>query len=706
MTRMVLNRCISAFLTGAIMLGGGTIAASAGAQTETGTEPTEQQRQAFGSAKEALRQGKVDEFDKISAQLRGYPLYPYLRYEFLRPRLGRVEPREIKLFLARYADTPLAPRLRGAWLYSLAHRNEWLQYLAAYRESSSTRLQCHYANAKLRTGRTEGLWDMTRKLWLVGKSQPEACDPVFEAWHKSGNMTRDDVVERIALAMDERRMGLVYYLARFLPAADRKWIERGRTMHSRPEHELAELRSEPGQAEWAARLFTYGVRRIASRDPEKADRIWNARRSEFELTPKQLARTGRAIALNLAFERHPQAAERLAQLGDGQDASVRQWRVRAALWQQDWKEVLAALDALSGDEKQDEEWLYWRARAQEVLGQRQKAKELLASAARCRCYYGFLAAERAGLPPAIDTAPLQVDSKALAQMAANPAMVRARELLALQLDKDARREWWWATRAMDQGQLRTAAKLADRWGWHDRAILTLGRTDSLDDLELRFPTPYVEQVKQAAAKRELDTAFVYSVMRQESAFNARARSHAGALGLMQLMPATARRTARHFSRPVPRAAELLNVEQNIQLGTAHLRQLLDEYDGNLVYTMAAYNAGPHRVTRWRPKDRVVPADIWVENMPFRETRNYVKRILAYIRIYQWRLGRDLTPMSHDLRAVGSPPSDSVAGSRADGTRQSRLNSSYEAGTELTAGHKRGAPRLASRTGKSARSLPA
>jgi soluble lytic murein transglycosylase len=667
---MVFNRCFPLFLVGVMAMGAGTYAASAHAQSETGFKQNEKQRQAFVDAKEALRHDRLDEFGKLSAQLSDYPLYPYLRYEYLRPRLGRVEPREIKLFLARYADTPLAPRLRRAWLYSLANRQQWLQYLAAYHETSSTRLRCHYANAKLQTGRTEGLWDLTRELWLVGKSQPDACDPVFEAWHRSGKMTRDDVVERIALAMDKRRMGLVHYLARFLPAADRKWIDRGRKMHARPERELAKLKSEPAQAEWAARLFAYGVRRIASRDPVKADRIWNARRSEFELTEKQVARTGRAIALNLAFARHPMAAKRLAQLGQSvSDDAVRHWRVRAALWQEDWKEVLAALDALPKQEQSEAEWTYWRARALGALGDDEQAKASLASAARCRCYYGFLAAEHAGLPPAIDTAPIQVDDKALAQMASTPAMVRARELLALELDRDARREWWWATRSMGQGQLRIAAKLADTWGWHDRAILTLGRTDSLDDLELRFPTPYVQQVKQAAAKRELDTAFVYSVMRQESAFNARARSHAGALGLMQLMPATARRTARYISRPAPRTAELLTPERNIQLGTAHLRQLLDEYDGNLVYTMAAYNAGPHRVSRWRPKHRAVPADIWVESMPFRETRNYVKRILAYIRIYQWRLGRDLTPMSDDLRAVGTPAADAVADSDADGRRQ-------------------------------------
>jgi soluble lytic murein transglycosylase len=335
------------------------------------------------------------------------------------------------------------------------------------------------------------------------------------------------------------------------------------------------------------------------------------------------------------------------------DRDVRQWRVRSALWQQDWEQVIAAVDGLTGEEQAEEDWQYWRARALEALGRHDEAQVFYGLASQQRSFYGFLAASRVSLPPNIVSEPLEISDAERQSVEDSPPMRRIRELNKLGMTVEARREWRDALGRMDGRSLRVAAKMAHDLGWHDQAILALGRTKYLNDLEVRFPTPFLDQVQNHAEKHNLDPAFVYAVMRQESAFGVQARSHVGALGLMQLMPATAKRTARSIKERAPSPAELLTAEKNIRLGTAYLSELLEQYRGNRFFTLAAYNAGPGRVTRWQPHAEPVPADIWVANVTFAETREYIERILAYTAVYEWRLGRSVTPVSDWL--ADAPP---------------------------------------------------
>jgi soluble lytic murein transglycosylase len=628
---------------------------------QTTQEPTPDELRAdFLAARRALHLGRTDDYRARAVKLRDYILYPYLRYDYLRRRLDEVDPQTVARFVRRYADTPLAGRLHRAWLYHLARSHRWSRYLADYDDDWGTELRCHYLNARWREGKTDGLWDEVRKLWRVGHSQPKACDPLFAAWRDQGRMTRDDVLDRIGLAMGQGRMGLVGYLAKFLGKSDREWVGRWQRMHRDPEAELARL--VPGQArEWSARLFAYGIHRLARSDAVEADALWREQRDLYPLSKRQRLRIERVIALHLAFQRAPRASARLGALpAAATDRAVRTWRVRAALWRQSWPAVLKAIAGLSDAERGHNEWIYWQARALEGTGREGKARALFAKLADARGFYGFLSAQRLGSAPAVETSPLAVSPQAQAAMARQPAIARARELYLVKLYTDARREWRDATARMGPEELRTAAKLADSWGWHNQAILTLGKTDSLDDLELRFPTPYEAEVLAAADDRALDAAFVYAVMRQESAFNARARSAAGALGLMQLMPATAKRIARKLNHPVPGTYDILAVNKNITMGTEHLRHLLDRFQGNLLYTAAAYNAGSHRVKRWRPRTLTVPGDVWIATLPYGETRRYIQRILAYTVIYEWRLGREPAPITRYIQSLVPTAPDTMA----------------------------------------------
>jgi soluble lytic murein transglycosylase len=207
--------------------------------------------------------------------------------------------------------------------------------------------------------------------------------------------------------------------------------------------------------------------------------------------------------------------------------------------------------------------------------------------------------------------------------------------------------------------LQAAAKLAERYGWHDRAIFTLARTGYWDDLELRFPLEHAALVKHNAELQGIDIAWVFAVMRQESAFMSNARSHAGAMGLMQLMPSTARQVAKNVLKtPPPRRQDLFEPDTNIALGSAYLKQMKGRLGDSAVLATAAYNAGPHRVTRWLPEE-TLPADIWIELVPFKETRGYLKRVLAYTVIYEKRMGRQPKRLEQRLHPV--PPTVGMIG---------------------------------------------
>jgi soluble lytic murein transglycosylase len=209
------------------------------------------------------------------------------------------------------------------------------------------------------------------------------------------------------------------------------------------------------------------------------------------------------------------------------------------------------------------------------------------------------------------------------------------------------------THGMSDEELARAAKLADGWGWHGRAILTVARTPHLDDLEMRFPLAYHDRVLEQARDKDLDPAWMYAIVRQESAFIADARSPAGALGLMQIMPDTGRKIGRSLERPLKNREQLLDADISLEFGSTYLRTLLDQLNGHPVLAAAAYNAGPHRVERWRPAEQNVSADLWIENIPYRETREYVRRVIAYTTIYERRLGRKSVRVSERLMPIPS-----------------------------------------------------
>jgi peptidoglycan lytic transglycosylase len=606
------------------------------------------QRNRFLDARDALSDQRLDDYRRIGESLQDYPLYPYLEYWYLRDRLVPANSRAIEKFIRRYADQPAGSLLRRAWLYKLASAHDWKAFLSLYDGDQPVVLQCYRLQAKLQTGDKIHLKDDALKLWLVGLSQEKACDPVFDHLEKSGAITNELRWQRIRLAMKAGNTSLAEFLAKPLPAQDRDWLNTWRKAYDRPAAAL-DSGALAHDSPRAREIILFALHRLARSDVEFAHDRWFDIQPRYRFDAKEAAELDRDIALIAGWRRHPDAHGWLSAVPDTvADSEVREWRIRTAIMDGLWPAVLRHIDSLPGDEADSEEWRYWRSIALDNTGQHQPSRDVLSALARERDYYGFLAADQLHWPYVMDNRPLEFTEEALQAMRTRPGILRAHELYLAGLLTEARREWAATIDGMNQQEYKLAALLASEWGWHDRAILTVARSADYDDLELRFPLDHVEEVEQYATEFKLDPGHVYAVIRTESAFNTDARSGAGAMGLMQLMPSTGRVTARKYRIPLPGTNRLYDPEPNIHIGSAYLKEVMNRYDNNVVLASAAYNAGPQRVRRWLPDEESQPAASWIAAIPFDETRKYVQRILAYAAIYDWRLQRPVIPLSDHM----------------------------------------------------------
>lgn len=630
------------------------------------TDPLARQREMFQRAQTALNENRLDEFNSLRSRLKRYPLYGYLEYAELRKNLAGAAPERIEAFVATYRDQPIADRLYVAWLQNLVDGGDWKTFLAHYRPQSSVALQCHYLRARLDQTPAEraAILEQALPLWLVGYSQPKSCDPVFEALDKAGLLNRDRRWERIRLAFDAGRTSIAQYVAKPLPEADRLWVDRWEQMHRKPAETLRQPWIADARADTATPLNTivvHGLKRLARADPEEAWRLLQALPAPSRPADADYADVVHDIALFGALNQVPDAGRWLAAVpGSATDAAIATWRVRDALLNRDWNKALLWIDALDLDARNSPEWTYWRAYALSAAGDEQQARPLYEQVMNERNYYGFLAADHLDRAYSMNNERIAFDENVIAALEQSPGLVRARELLRLDMRLDARREWQAAIAGLDDDKLAYAAEIARRWGWHDRAIATAANARYWSDLILRFPLAHQDAIETNADRYAIDPALIYGVVRQESAFMEDARSRVGAMGLMQLMPATARLTARAAGLRYRGSDGLLEPDYNIRLGSAYFRRMLDRFDNSPVLAASAYNAGPHRVDRWLPADGTLPADLWLLRIPIRETHGYVQNVLAYATVFDWRTQRSPTRMSSRMPPVSAPSPAAVA----------------------------------------------
>ncbi|MEN1941894.1 transglycosylase SLT domain-containing protein [Luteimonas sp. MJ246] len=588
-----------------------------------------------------------------------HPLQGWIGYARLHRDLAKLAPAQAIDFLDRHRGQAVADTFRAAWLGELARRKAWGPFRAAWVPGTgSAALACSELEARLRTGAADAGWTAeVQQLWRsAGRSQPDACDPVFDALAERGGMDDGLRWARIEAAIAEGQPGVARAAARGLPAEARRQAEAYAAYLG---HADAGAVSWPKNAR--SRLAaSHGLATLARSNPDAAEALLPQVAQALQFTDADRARVLYQIALWTVASYHEGGARRLAAVPEAAyDERLHEWRAREAMARSDWPAALAAIKRMGDKQRSDSRWTYFAARLHELIGDRAGARPLYAAAARDPEFHGFLAADRIDQPYAL--CPIEHGGSAAekAAVAADPAMQRSMALFRINRAAWATREWRDALTRFSDRQRQMAVEIAQANGWFDRGVFGLvnaggeRKPDELRLYTLRFPLHHDLLIRGESARNQLDPAWVAAEIRAESVFNPRARSPANARGLMQVLPETGAGVARRLGIPWSGAESLFDPATNVRIGTAYLREMKDKY--TLPYVaIAAYNAGPTPTARWQADRPGMDADFWIETITYKETRDYVARVLAFSVIYDWRLGDRAVPVSDRMHGRSGP----------------------------------------------------
>nr|WP_238432215.1 MULTISPECIES: transglycosylase SLT domain-containing protein [Aeromonas] len=600
----------------------------------------------YRQAYDAVRADDQARFQQIRARLTHYPLLPYLDYYQLAFRPGAAEYDDVTRFIREHGDTPQSNRLERSYLTYLAQSQQWSQFLRFYpAKPNSTDLLCMHYQARYYTGQQSQALQEAGKLWLSGQSRPDACDPLFQLWQQAGLRTQEKIWTRMTLAFEAENPNLIRHLGAQLGSGMKAYGDQMITLFEQPAKAMNTAYFTTAAP--SKKLLLLGLARYANQQPEAVLGQLGYLRSRFALSTAELKPVERAVARRLLLDRSTAQRNWLdATVVRQADPDLLELRARLAIWEQDWKGLSGWVKRMPMGLQKEDRWRYWLARSLEVQGQQKPARDLYLETANLRGFYGFMAAQRSGVP-------YRMKNQSVAKKVPDwrtasrrwPFLLRVRELLDMNEITAARAEWIHNMDRNPVAQRLEFGHIALNQGWHELAILASIRAEAWDALDLRFPLPLKHTFSQMAQERTMNTSLLYAISRQESALYPLAQSPVGARGLMQLMPTTAKETASKLGVPYRNEQQLFDPAMNIRLGSAYLKRLLDVYDGNRILAAAAYNAGPGRVKRWRDQSADKPMDVWVESIPYKETRNYVQNVLSFDLIYQHKLQQPLRFMS-------------------------------------------------------------
>ncbi|MEY4598628.1 MAG: hypothetical protein RLZZ445_1425 [Pseudomonadota bacterium] len=578
---------------------------------------------AFLAARDAARIGDSKKLDQIAPLFQGHLLEPYVQYWRLRIRFEARDAEEIRRYINTNRDTPLSDNVRRDWLKVLGRNAQWETFNAELPALAGEDMEvtCYALQARSRVD-TLALRE-ARPLWFVARNLPDSCNTLFDALLEAQQLSEEDVWTRVRLALEAGQVGLANRVAGWLPKGQAPDARTLTAISGNPAAYLNDLRSDL-KTRASRETAIFAVHRLARTSPSQAVAQWSKLSSRF--TDEERGYVWGMLGYFGAMRHDPAALDWYARASGMSDLQLG-WKVRAALRAKRWPEVQAAIDAMTPKEAEDPAWRYWKARALKASGRETEAVALLKPLSAEFNFYGQLAIEDLGggvQSPPQAYKPVEQD---IAAVAARPGIQRALALFRLDVRLEAVREWLWAIRGMTDRQLLAAAEVARRNAVYDRAINTADRTVFEHDFAMRYLAPYRDQLKAAARQVDLDEAWVNGLIRQESRFIAQAKSRVGAGGLMQLMPATAKWVAGKIGLKDWHWSQVSDVETNLSLGTYYLKHVLDTLDGSPVLASAAYNAGPGRARAWRA-DQVMEAAVYAESIPFNETRDYVKKVMA------------------------------------------------------------------------------
>ncbi len=607
----------------------------------------------FLTARDAFRMGDLVKLDRMAVRLKHSPLEPYLAYYQLRMRLETASVADVQAFLARPDDTPVINHLRAEWLKLLGKRQQWEEFSAQYPRlvGGDTDLTCYALQSRQRLQEEQVLHE-TRNLWLTSSTElPESCAPLFEVAIASGVINSTDIWLRLRLALEAGNLTLAKRLSERLPV---KRVLSSSELDSAATDQMRYLATAKldTASEAQRTIAMFALQRLAKQSPQLAYSQWEKKAPYFTGDEQRYfygwlgyeaarKRDMRALEWYKAAGETPLTEQQLA------------WRARAALLTQNWHEVWASINAMTPQQQREGVWRYWKARALKAWGSFPEANVLFDELSSEHNFYGQLAAEEIGIALAATMPASYQPSKAtINAMLAQPAVQRTLALYRMDLRTDAAREWAWAARKLDDQQLLVAAEIARRNGMYDHAINTADRTVQIHDFSLRYLAPYREVLQGYVRKNELEEAWVYGLMRQESRFVYQAKSPVGATGLMQIMPATARWIAQKIGMKSYRQTLVNQLDTHFKLGTYYMKTVLSSLDNSPVLASAAYNAGPSRARKWRGESALEGA-VYAENIPFDETRTYVKKVMSNTMYYSQLFGQPPRSLKQRLGVIAA-----------------------------------------------------
>jgi peptidoglycan lytic transglycosylase len=611
---------------------------------------------AFFNAREAYQSRNKARLDQAVQKLKGSPLEPYGEFWRLRLRLETAGAEEVHDFLSRNANTVLGDDLRKDWLRLLAKRERWDLFRQDYQQPAGDDpdpdLVCYSLLGRWREGDESSFADFQAQ-WNAPKELPGACAPLAESFMLSGKLTTRQIWERIRLLEERGLVRPAKKLLAWLPRDQALDANRFARILEAPMKYLEKPSAEP-DTPFGRELAILALSRLARNEPQIAAGYWE-RQLRGHFPPSEQPYVWAMLATHGARNHLPESLDWYVAAGDlplSEDQLA--WRTRIALRQENWAEVKRSIERMSASARREPAWIYWLGRAQAALGKADEAHALYERLAGEYHFYGRLAAEELGLAFEIPPQVAPPTAEELEQVAAAPALQRALALYHLGLRTEGAQEWIYGVRGMDDRTLLAAAELARRHQMWDRAINTADKTVADHDFTARYVVPFREVFSQHSTRWKLEEPWVLGVVRQESRFIADAKSPAGANGLMQLMPSTARWVARQLGIKLS-TSKVREPSLNITLGTYYLKHVLKDLEGNPVLAAAAYNAGPKRARKWRDTKPLEGA-IYAETIPLAETREYVKKVMLNTVYYAAVLSGETRSLKERLGTIAPRPS--------------------------------------------------
>lgn len=615
----------------------------------------------YAQAKQAYQTRNLAQLSEATDTLRQKrsPLLPYLQYWQMILTLDQLSYNQVQAFLQENNESLLSQRVRELWLKRLGRLQFWDQFIEMraqmpmYYSLNDVGNQCYQIQAGIAMDDPNAYED-GKKLLLAGKDLPPDCQGMLEALQQVGVLDEKLLLTLYRDALFANKPGLAKAMAKRSSKTDAALFKQLDEVTQNPALALKKGTIQDRSA-YGRALYMYIIHRQAKAEIEVARASYQKYNGLLDAEEKQLVQA--YIALEAARKHAPEALQSFNKV----TASVLnneqwEWYARAALRQQDWNQLLKVISDMPPVLAEEAAWRYWKARALLMKGTPAEANALLAKLSQERHFYGWLAAEELGPMLGEPTATYQPADDEVRQFARQPAVKRMEALFDVEARYEARLEWMYLLEALDDPGRIVAAQYAMLKGWFDLAVLAADKTSRTHNFELRYPTPYRDYLQKASRSREIDEAWVYGIIRQESRFMHYAKSSVGAGGLMQVMPTTAKWIAKKLGLNSYHDGMLHDIETNVNLGTYYMRYTLDTFNGQEVMATAAYNAGPSRARRWAASTPLEGA-IYAETIPFSETRNYVKKVLANAHMYAARLGLPVVTLK---KRLGTIPARSVA----------------------------------------------